>query len=92
MNTIKKLDEFLNEKEEISTYFMNNFKKLLDEHEIENFDDITEEKKKELKEKQDEYEKFFREKLKKWDINSPADLSDEDKKKFFDEIDKEWKK
>jgi hypothetical protein len=37
-----------------------------------------------------DYQKFFNKKLKKWGVNSPADLSDEDKKKFFDEIEKEW--
>ncbi len=39
----------------------------------------------------EEYQKFFDGKLAKWKIKSPAELSDEDKKKFFDEIDKEWK-
>ena len=38
-----------------------------------------------------EYEKFFKKKMKEWDIKSPADLSDEDKKKFFDEVEKDWK-
>ena len=40
---------------------------------------------------ENEYEKFFKKKLKSWKVKSPAELSDEDKKKFFDEIDKEWK-
>ena len=45
-----------------------------------------------LREKEgNEYEKFFKKKLKEWDVKSPAELSDEDKKKFFDEVDKEWK-
>ena len=39
----------------------------------------------------EEYKKFFDGKLAKWKIKSPEDLSDEDKKKFFNEIDKEWK-
>ena len=39
----------------------------------------------------EEYQKFFDKKLKKYGVNSPEDLSDEEKKKFFDEIDKEWK-
>lgn len=38
----------------------------------------------------DAYEKFFKAKLKKWGVDSPSDLSDEDKKKFFNEIDDEW--
>jgi hypothetical protein len=37
-----------------------------------------------------EYQKFFKMKLKKWGVSSPAELSDEDKKKFFDEVEKEW--
>ena len=39
----------------------------------------------------EEYKKFFDKKLAKYKVNSPEDLSDEDKKKFFNEIDKEWK-
>ena len=38
----------------------------------------------------EEYQKLFNAKLKKYGVNSPEDLSDEDKKKFYDEIDKEW--
>lgn len=37
------------------------------------------------------YEEFFKKKLEKYGIKSPAELSKEEKKKFFDEIDKEWK-
>lgn len=40
---------------------------------------------------QTEYQAFFKKKLKEWGVKSPAELSDEKKKKFFDEIDKEWK-
>ena len=40
--------------------------------------------------KQKEYQEFFDKKLKKFDVKSPAELSDADKKKFFNEIDKEW--
>lgn len=40
--------------------------------------------------KQKEYQEFFDKKLKKFDVDSPAKLSDADKKKFFNEIDKEW--
>ena len=39
----------------------------------------------------EEYMKFFAAKLKKYGVKSPSELSDEDKKKFFDEIDKGWK-
>lgn len=37
-----------------------------------------------------DYQKFFKKKLKKFGVSSPAELSDEDKKKFFDEVEKEW--
>ena len=39
----------------------------------------------------EEYQKFFNSKLKKFDVKSVSELDDEDKKKFFNEIDKEWK-
>ena len=38
-----------------------------------------------------EYQAFFNKKLKKFGVKSPSELSADDKKKFFDEIDKEWK-
>ena len=41
--------------------------------------------------KEEDYREFFKGMLKKWKINSPAELSDEKKKEFFDKIDKEWK-
>ena len=37
-----------------------------------------------------EYQKFFAKKLEKFGVSSPAELSVEDKKKFFDEIEAEW--
>jgi len=37
------------------------------------------------------YQKFFNKKLKEAGVKSPAELSDEEKKKFFNMIDKEWK-
>lgn len=39
----------------------------------------------------DKYEKLFKEKLKKWGVSKASELSNKDKKKFFDEIEKEWK-
>ena len=39
---------------------------------------------------QKEYEDYFTAKLKEYGVESPADLSEEDKKKFFDEIQKGW--
>mgnify|MGYP004362187317 CR=1 FL=1 len=42
--------------------------------------------------KETDYEKFFAAAMKKFKINSPADLkSDEEKKKFFDYVDKNYK-
>lgn len=38
-----------------------------------------------------EYQKFFNKKLKEAGFSSPADMSDEEKKEFFNMIDKEWK-
>jgi len=43
-----------------------------------------------LSEKQEEYRAFFQKKLKEFGVNSPDDLSTEEKKKFFNEIDKGW--
>lgn len=43
-----------------------------------------------LSEKQEEYRAFFQKKLKEFGVNSPDDLSTEEKKKFFNEIDSEW--
>lgn len=40
----------------------------------------------------EEYEKFFNKKMKEWEIDSPQDLSDSEKKKFFTEIENEWTK
>ena len=37
------------------------------------------------------YQTFFNKKLKEAGVKSPSELSDEEKKKFFNEIDKEWK-
>lgn len=45
---------------------------------------------KKLKDKKSDYQKFFSEKLKKRGIKSPAELNDDEKKKFFEEVSKEW--
>ena len=45
-----------------------------------------------LEGRKEEYEAFFKSKLEKYGVSSPADLSEEDKKKFFDEIDSEYTK
>ena len=53
---------------------------------------VTEEDDEEVEEDADAYEKFFRSALKKFGVKSPADFkSDEEKKKFFDFVDKEYK-
>lgn len=41
---------------------------------------------------ENDYQDFFREKMKKWNISSPSQLSDEDKSSFFKEISRDWKK
>ena len=46
---------------------------------------------KEKMEEDSEYQEFFSKKLEKWGVKSPAELDKADKKKFFDEIDSEWK-
>jgi|TARA_B100001964_G_scaffold232111_1_gene287509 hypothetical protein len=40
--------------------------------------------------KKEEYEKFFNAALKKFDASSPAELSGDKKKEFFNYVDKEW--
>jgi len=45
-----------------------------------------------LSPKQQEYQTFYKGKLAKWKVKSPMALSDADKKKFFNEIEKEWTK
>ena len=43
-------------------------------------------------EEETEYQKFFKSALKKFNVSSPADFkSDDEKKKFFDYVDKEYK-
>jgi len=46
----------------------------------------------ELSKKQKEYRKFFRQKLEEFEVNSPAELSEENKKKFFNSIERGWTK
>jgi hypothetical protein len=40
--------------------------------------------------KQEEYSKFFKAKLAEYNVESPADLSEEDKKDFFNKIQYGW--
>ena len=45
---------------------------------------------KKLKE-ETEYQKFFTKALKKYGKSSPSEMSDDEKKEFFDYVDKNWK-
>ena len=38
----------------------------------------------------EEYQKFFNDAMKKFGVSSPDELSDEDKKDFFNWVDKNW--
>ena len=47
---------------------------------------------KEILEAQDkEYEEYFQKKLEKYGVKSPDELEGDKKKKFFDEVDRDWK-
>lgn len=46
----------------------------------------------ELSPLQKKYQDFFRSMLKKYGVSSPADLEEEDMKKFFNEISSTWTK
>lgn len=39
----------------------------------------------------EEYEEYFEEKLKKWNVSSPADIEEDKKDEFFEEVDSGWK-
>ena len=41
--------------------------------------------------KETEYQAFFKKKLEKFGVKSASELTGDDKKKFFDEVDAEWK-
>lgn len=45
----------------------------------------------ELRESSEAYKKYFQSMLAKWGVKSPAELSDEKKKAFFNAVDKGWK-
>ena len=40
---------------------------------------------------ENDYQIFFKKKLKEWKVKSPSELSDKKKKEFFEMIKKEWK-
>lgn len=43
-----------------------------------------------LQEEDSKYQEFFKKTLEKWGVNSPGELDKEEKKKFFDYIEKNW--
>jgi len=45
----------------------------------------------ELSEKQKEYQEYFLDMLDKYGVETPADMDEETKKKFFSEISSGWK-
>lgn len=51
---------------------------------------IREEIKRVTEEEETAYEKFFQAMLDKYGVNSPEDMDDATKKKFFNKIDKKW--
>jgi hypothetical protein len=55
---------------------------------IQKVSDISEE----LSKEQKAYKSFFKGMLKKWDVESPADIPDDKKDEFFDAVKKGWKK
>lgn len=59
---------------------------------MKNFTEFREEKLSLVKESElkDAYQDFFKEKLDEYDVDSPAELSDEESEKFFKEVKAEW--
>jgi hypothetical protein len=55
----------------------------------EQIDNILKEKE-ECKEEDSAYQKFFRQKLEKYGVKSPDELSKKHKKEFFDSVDSGW--
>jgi len=38
----------------------------------------------------EEYTKYFKKKLEKWDVGSPSEIADDKKDEFFEEVDRDW--
>lgn len=53
---------------------------------------VREAEEKELSDLQKSYQEYFTAKLSKYGVDSPADLDDEKKKEFFNEISADWEK
>jgi len=70
------------EKLEIIESKLNDYCKILEEVEVEQLAEASGDK--------EAYKKFFNAALKKFKVGSPAELKGDDKKKFFDYIDKNW--
>ena len=64
--------------------------KLEKDEDMINLGDFENKKHPKLMEESD-YQKFFQGKLAKWKVKSPAELDKADRKKFFSEVEKEWK-
>jgi len=62
---------------------------------LKNVDKIIDEcvkvNKEEIEIQENEYQELFKKKLKDFGVSSPNELSDQKKKEFFDQVDKEWK-
>ena len=54
-------------------------------------DDMDEADKMMFREEDDGYKAFFKKALKKWGASSPDEIKDEDKKEFYDYVDRNWK-
>lgn len=76
-----------------------NFVKLVEQYNIKDLNDIDiyafysklhESIGGKINEEENEYQKWFKEKLKEKGIKTPNELNDEEKAKFFDNIKKEW--
>lgn len=79
--TLKKFDEKLKcETDEINESFEN-----MDKDIVESVDKYIS-----FNEAKQTYKEFFKSKLEKYDVGSPNDLDESDKKKFFQEVEDEW--
>jgi len=63
----------------------------IEEKDMINLGDFENQKHKKLIDEDSDYQKFFQKKLKSWGVKSPAELDKEKRKKFFTEIEKDWK-
>jgi hypothetical protein len=54
------------------------------------WDKMQEENGKTSSDKQEEYQQYFKNKLDKFDVESPAELDEDEKSEFFDEVDEGW--